>query len=151
MSIDWEDYVEPALADASKEDIDNLEKKTGFFLPDDYKELIIHSQGKCPSRELIESEELAPVPFGPLYHIKEECTEELLSYAVLRKWNKWKDVYSNLLPIADAGGGASFFAYDFSSNEPRIIFVNTEEEPDNEDAILFVANSITELIENLID
>jgi cell wall assembly regulator SMI1 len=151
MTVKWLDYIDPPIKEATLIDVTNLEAQLEVSLPQDYKDLILTNQGKCPDKEIIESSELSPVPFGPLLHIIEDCSKEQSLYGVLRKWNKWKDIYQKKIPIADCANSGCFFAYDFNagSEDPPIVFVNVEEEPGDEDAILFVAKNISDLIDSL--
>ncbi len=153
MTITWEEYVEPPLGSATKNDIYNIEQKLGLQLPSDYKSLIIDKQGTIPSKEMIESQSLNSVPFGPLFHISEDCTDEQLLYSALEKFDKWKEFYTNIFPIADSAGTGCFFAYNYNIDKenPSIIFVNVEEEPDTPDSFIYVAANIKELISSLTD
>lgn len=147
INVIWEDYVIPKPKEISNHDIGHFELLIKFSFPDDYKSLIIREQGKNPVKYMFSSEKLTRVPFGPLYHLNIESDSKNSSYGVYSNWDKWKEYYgANVIPIADAGG-ACFFAYvdsdDLSS--PSIFFVDVEEEE-----LLFVAKSITELIKNLV-
>lgn len=153
MPIIWEEYVDPPLGSATKNDIENIEQKLGFQLPTDYKSLIVDNQGLIPSKEMIESHALSAIPFGPLFHILTDCTDEQLLYSLLEKFDKWKEYYANILPIADSAGAGSFFAYNYNVDKlnPPIVFVNIEEEPDTPESYLYVAANMSELLNNLTE
>lgn len=153
MTIIWEEYVDPPIGSATKNDIEHIEKKLGFHLPTDYKNLIVDNQGLIPSKEMIESRELSAVPFGPLFHISISCTDDQLLYSALEKLDKWKEYYTNLLPIADSAGSGNFFAYNYNIDKlnPPIVFVNIEEEPGTPESYLYVAASMSEILDNLTE
>ncbi|PAY00825.1 SMI1/KNR4 family protein [Pseudoalteromonas sp. HM-SA03] len=153
VNIIWEEYVDPPLQDISSTEISTIEAIIGFILPADYKSFIVDKQGLVPSKEVIESNYLAPTPFGPLFHVLENCSSEHILYSALEKFNKWKDLYPNIFPIADAGSTGNFFAYNFKidHSNPPIIFVNVEEDPDAPEAFIHVSKDINELLNNLKD
>ena len=152
MNISWEEYVDPPLGEARIADVSHLEAILGVKLPQDYKGLVRRNQGKYPSKETVVCGELSSTPFGPLFHIMKKCTDEQLLYSVLNKWEKWAKIYEGIVPIADSAGTGCFFAYDYrkSKDNPPVVFVDVEEDPDDDDAILYVANSLTEVIEALV-
>ncbi|SHO59171.1 SMI1/KNR4 family protein [Vibrio quintilis] len=151
MSIVWEEYIDPSVGDATQQDLLYLESALKVSLPEDYKNLILDHQGKMPTPETIESGKLASSVFGPLFHVMKDATEAQELYSVIKKWEKWSDVYENIIPIAGTGGSGCFFAYDYRNctENPPVVFVDVEEDPDDEDAILFVTDSLSELIDSL--
>lgn len=148
MTVTWEEYVQPPLGEANIKDIENLESTLGVKFPQDYVELILHNQGKYPSKETVVSGELSSSTFGPLFHILRDSSAEQQLYGLIDKWEKWSDIYENIIPIADSAGTGCFFAYDYreTNDHPPIVFIDVEEDPDDDDGILFVADSLTDLI-----
>lgn len=151
MSVSWEEYVDPPFSDASTGDLNDLESFLGVSFPQEYKNFVVSNQGKYPSKETVVSGELSSSSFGPVFHVLDECTKEQELYSVRKKWEKWKDVYEGLIPIADSAGSGCFFAYDYRNCEenPPVVFVDVEEDPDDEDSVLFVADSLSEVIASL--
>ena len=151
MPLIWESYIFPSLGNASGEQIDFIESLIGVKLPEDYRRFIVDNQGKYPSKETVVSGELSSSTFGPIFHIVNESTIEQKLYSVIENWKKWSEVYGRVLPIADSTGIGCFFAYDYreADSDPSIIFIDIEEDPSDEDAILFVSKSLTELIDCL--
>lgn len=151
MTVTWENYVVPALDIANKEQIDFIEHMIGAKLPEDYRRFIADNQGKYPSKETVVSGELSSSTFGPIFHIVKDCTSRQQLYSVIVKWDKWFEVYGRVLPIADSAGTGCFFAYDYRDvdSDPSIIFIDVEEDPSDEDTILYVSKNLTELIECL--
>ena len=151
MTVKWENYVVPALDMATTKDVAAMEGLLGIKFPEDYKALILENQGKCPDKEMVESDEINPVPFGPLFHIQTECDKSHELYGVAKRWEKWNKIYEKKVPIADSAGSGAFFAYDYnvSADNPPIVFIDTGLAPDDEDAVLLVASSINELVSNL--
>ncbi len=148
----WKHYVKPATGPASQDDIERVESVLGVKLPDGFVRVARQHQGQTPELEIIESDELNPVPFGPLLHFLANPTKEQAVYGMLQRREKWIGWYPNLIPIASSGGGASVFAYDYRRDRenPPVVFINSDVPPDDEDAVLFVANSFDELIGNLV-
>ena len=141
----WEDYVTPKPKDINSDDIEHVESMLGVSFPTDYKALIVKEQGRLPLPETISSSELFCSTFGPLYHLDISLND---TNGIIYKWDRWKDYYGQkVIPIAGTGGGACFFAYVYSDDLllPSIFFVDVEDEE-----LLFVARSITELIQNLV-
>lgn len=151
MSITWRDYIHPPIGNAHQRDLQAIEQRIGVTFPQDYKDCVANHQGKSPDKETLESGDLAASPFGPLYHLLPNCEGDLKSYGVLNAWQKWSGIYSGLVPIADCAGSGCFYAFDFRANpeQPTIVFVDVEEDPEDEDAILFVAHSFTDMINAL--
>lgn len=147
--VEWEEYLNIPVA--SDEDIQRIESLFGMVFPEEFKQVLKSFQGKAPFPEIIESEEVCEVPFGPIFHVLSEIKP---SYSVEHVKRRWDRYYPNLLPIADSGDGC-FFAYDLSQDEknPPVIFVNAEANPEDGDdeGILFVSNNLTELLSNLKD
>lgn len=142
-NVVWEGYVSPQPEEINHDHVSKMEKHLGVLFPEDYKELIIKQQGKMPYPETISSSELFKSTFGPLYSM--DFSLDNLN-GILYKWNKWKDYYGDrVIPIAGTGGGACFFAYVYNGdNLPSIYFIDVEEEE-----LLYVSKSITDLINNL--
>lgn len=150
MTIAWSNYVYPPLGKATETDLNKLETILEVVLPDDYKDFIIHHQGMCPSKEAMSGGELFSAPFGPVFHIQEDCLSGQQSYGVIRKWNKWKDVYEGVVSIVGSAGSGCFYAFDYrvKKDNPSVVFVDVEKAPDDEDAILFVVNSWSEAVDS---
>jgi cell wall assembly regulator SMI1 len=149
-SIVWEEYLD--IPPAKDEEIREAEQQLGMTFPEEFKHILKSFQGKTPIPNGIESEEVCKVTFGPILHVLQ--SEEPV-YSIKRAKELWDRYYPNLLPIANSGDGC-IFAYDFSSGEenPPVVFVNAEADPEDEDedeGILFVASSLTELLSNLKD
>jgi SMI1 / KNR4 family (SUKH-1) len=147
--VEWEEYLN--IPPASDKDIQRIESLFSIVFPEEFKQILKSVQGKAPFPEIIESEEVCEVPFGPIFHVLSEVKP---SYSIEHVKNRWNQYYPNLLPIADSGDGC-FFAYDLSEDKekPPVIFVNAEADPEDEDSegILFVAHNLTELLSNLKD
>jgi cell wall assembly regulator SMI1 len=147
-NIVWEEYLDIPLA--KDEEIQKAEQQFGVAFPEEFKQILKSSQGKTPVPNIIESEEVCKVTFGPILHV---LSGEEPAYSISRAKEIWGRYYPNLLPIANSGDGC-IFAYDFSKDKenPPVVFVNSEADPeDDEDdeRLLFVAHSLTELLSNL--
>jgi hypothetical protein len=152
--ISWEEYLNiPAATD---EDIQRVEAQINIKFPEEFKETLKLAQGKTPIPNIIESEEVCEVPFGPILHVLMKVNPpSYAAYSIESVKEHWDEYYPDFLPIADSGDGC-FFAYDFSKDKenPPVVFVNAEVDPEddeNDERLLFVANSLTELLSNLKD
>lgn len=152
MTVLWENYVYPLLREATLNDVEKLESIIGVNFPKDYKDLVVQNQGKRPNRETVVSGELSSATFGPLLHVLDDCSQEQSLYSVIKKWKKWRDIYLHIVPIADSAGTGCFFAYDYSNHKenPPVVFVDVETDPDDDDAILFVADSLSDVVSALV-
>lgn len=146
----WNQYLTSCSKEATDTDIAHLESVTGYTLPDDVKKLLKEHQGQIPEDCMIESDELVPVTFGPVL-VANKSQSETSSYGIISTWKTWNSYHPGLLPIAESGGSGNVFALDFSngSKPPKIVFIDHEADPADEDSVLFVANSIDELINRL--
>lgn len=144
-SVEWEEYLNIPVA--SDEDIKQIEHQLGLSFPEEFKQVLKIAQGKTPVLEIIDSEELCEVPFGPVFHVLPEI-KPLYSIKDMKEF--WDKNLPGFLPIAEAGDGC-IFAYDLrkGAENPPVIFINADVSPDDDDSILFVANSLTELLSNL--
>jgi hypothetical protein len=104
--LEWEEYLN--LPVASDQDIQRVENLFNIAFPEEFKQLLKSVQGKAPFPEIVESEEVCEVPFGPIFHVLSEVKP---SYSVEQVKRRWDQYYPNLLPIADSGDGC-IFAYD---------------------------------------
>jgi cell wall assembly regulator SMI1 len=148
--IKWKEYLEIPVA--NDEDIRQIESQLGIPFPKEFKQILKLAQGKTSIPSLIESEEVCQVVFGSIFHVLPEVSP---SYSIKSMKDTWDEYYPYLLPIADSGDGC-FFAYDLRKGieNPPVIFVNAEADPEDEDQsenLLFVASSLTELLSNLRD
>jgi hypothetical protein len=146
--IEWKEYLNIPVA--TDEDIHQIENQLGIRFPEEFKLILKLAQGKTSIPSLIESEEVCKVVFGSIFHVLPEVSP---SYSIKSMKDTWDEYYPYLLPIADSGDGC-FFAYDLRKGieNPPVIFINAEADPEDEDQsenLLFVASSLTELLSNL--
>ena len=144
-AIAWEPYL--GLPPATEAQVAQAEQQLGVKFPGDFREALKQHQGQLPVPRRIESARLAPVGFGPILHVEEQPAHALLQVAKV-----WRDFYPDIVPIAASGGG-SCFAYDFGADEenPPIVFVDHEADPEEEGGLIPVAGSFSELLGRLKD
>jgi SMI1 / KNR4 family (SUKH-1) len=148
QSPEWREYLN--IPTASDEDIRQMESQLGIPFPEEFKQVLKLAQGKASIPSLIESEEVCKVVFGSIFHVLPEVRP---SYSIKSMKDIWDEYYPYLLPIADSGGGC-FFAYDLRKGieNPPVVFINAEGDPDDEnESIFFVASSLTGLLSSLKD
>lgn len=148
--MEWKKFIDKDLPVPTPDDFSTLEAELGVKFPDDVRSLISEHQGQVPEKRMIESDELAQVHFGPVLHVDKYSNDPCsLRYS----FNKWKEYYENLIPIVRSGQSGCVFALDYQSDKenPLIVFIDANGDPEDKDSILFVANNISELIGNLSD
>lgn len=147
-TMTWQKYINTDLDAVTLNGLLVLESEIGFKFPDDVRTLIIKHQGQVPDKMMIESDELTPVQFGPVLHASKNKSDiNSIRYA----FNKWSEFYKNLVPIARSGQSGCVFALDYRTNSanPAVVFIDANTDPEDQDSVLFVANNITELLNNL--
>lgn len=148
--MQWKQYLTSVSSTVSEEDIHLLELSFGVTMPEDAKRLLMSHQGQTPENHMIDSEELMPVMFGPVL-ISETPKAESDAYGIIRTHRLWAEYYEGLVPIAESGSSSNAFALDFSKDpkNPVVVFIDHEADPESEDALIFVASSVGELLDNL--
>ena len=148
-NIIWEDYI---LADGAypfplptELDVQDAEISLGVTLPSDYKIILIKQQGKTPGEISIKVGS-GTEPVGGLFHVFQDGPNKAYSIFSKRK-RLLEDGNTDLIPFTD-NSSSSRFCFDFSKNKlnPAIVFVDSDYELDDPDAITFVANSFTEFL-----
>jgi SMI1-KNR4 cell-wall len=146
--IEWKECLKIPVA--TDEDIHQMENQLKILFPEEFKQILKLAQGKSPIPKLVELGENHTALFRAIFHVlPEECS----GYSIKRTKETWDEYFPCLLPIADAGDSC-FFAYDLrqESENPPVVFINSDADPDDEnESIIFVASSLTELLSNLKD
>jgi hypothetical protein len=148
MAIKWVKYLATELNVLTYPNLERFENSVKFKLPEEYKKILLSYQGMVPDPHTLETESLAKVSFGPIYHIQEEVTDEALSCQLQDTLQIWQELYPELLPIADSFGTGNFFAYDYRKKieNPPVVFVAHDYDPEDPDAITYVAGTLIDLL-----
>ena len=147
--IEWEDYLpedsEQPFPLPSINDIQEADSILGCSLPEDYKNVLMLHQGQLPEDLGIKVEQ-GTEPIGCLFHVFKDGPSKTYSIFSKRK-RLLEDGNTDLIPFTD-NSSSSRFCFDFSKNKlnPAIVFVDSDYELDDPDAITFVANSFTEFL-----
>jgi hypothetical protein len=146
--LEWKEYLNIPVA--NDEDLRRVESQIGIKFPTEYKQLLKLAQGKIPIPNILGCGDVSEVLFGPIFHVLLEVDP---MYSLERVKKHWDEYYPNLLPVASSAGSGCFFAYDFQrkKEETPIVFIDAEADPEDEDeeGVIFVAHSLTELLDNL--
>lgn len=134
---------------ASNEDIINVESKLGVKFPEEYLNIVKTNQGKIfENREIKFNDQIEGI--GTLFTFDDNDEDKNNSYSLI--YNHWVSTSSNIpnkiIPFTDAGGSNSTFCFDYRNSEinPKIIFIDSDYEFEDEDAVFNLANNFTEFL-----
>jgi len=146
ISVEWEDHIGDPYPLPTEPDIAEVESELSVSFPDDFKQALLQHQGMSVEPCVIEFKSGAGVPFGCLFHV----FSDEMAYAIKVHAKEMKENgHDNLIPIS--GCGNSYFGFDYRNTDenPPIVFVNGDVEPDDHRSIIPVANTFSELLSQL--
>lgn len=143
--IAWEDYL--GLPPATVVQVEKVERQLGIRFPEDFRRVLIAHQGQNPVPASLSTERLHPVNLGPVYHVL-DTPNDFATYAILNAANTWRPHYPGVVPVIDSGGG-NCVAYDFTTKEPTLVFIHHEADPSDPEALIPVARSFADLLNQL--
>jgi hypothetical protein len=149
--MNWEEYLKLNIDPLDVSPIKRFETKYNIVFPREYYDFIVPNQGKNPELYLVDVGK-AEVEVGPVFHFFEENNSTYPSYGMSYMRGIWEEYYPKLIPFIGAGGSGSCFALDYSNgNLPKVVYINSDEEPGSRKSIIHVAESIVEFLSSLRD
>ena len=142
MGITWSRYILDKPADPKE--IARVEQIFGIQFPNDYKTCVLENQGKTPEprRFNVEAKGLESI-FHCLLHFDPKNTD----YNLLDEYTFYfeGDIPEGVIPFADdPTGNRLCFDFRHAAENPKIVFL--DHEAHGEDALCFVANNFTDLL-----
>jgi len=150
MSIVWVDYVSD-FPPVTARDVAVYESLVGHTFPKDYVAAVYEHAGQVTYPESV-TVGRGSTPFGPLLFICENQRHPKRSYNALYAWdniNRWLGESSPCLgkyaPFA-TNTATGYFCFDFTEAETKITFIELTFDPNDEDAVIGIANSFSDLL-----
>jgi hypothetical protein len=142
MTVRWEPYLWDEPRPVHSHELEQLERRWGVELPEEYKHLVSQYQGMTPEPGVFKLGEGNDV-LSVLLTITVDA--ERKSYSILRVYDRLEPLIPpGIIPFAQTPGG-EFVCFDYreSPQRPKIVHVSVEL------LITPIANSFSELLKTL--